>query len=73
MRELEAIRAEIDRVDAQLAEAFLHRMELAREVGRYKRAARYGGGQEAREEQIRRFFRYLMDQSRALQEKGNEE
>ena len=92
MRELEAIRAEIDRVDAQLAEAFLHRMELAREVGRYKReagrpvydpqreaallqdrAARYGGGQEAGEEQIRRFFRSLMDQSRALQEKGNEE
>ena len=33
------------------------------------------GGQEAMEEQIRRFFRYLMDQSRALQErqeKGNE-
>ncbi len=38
MRELTALRQEIDRLDAQIAQLFLQRMEVCREVGEYKKA-----------------------------------
>lgn len=38
MRELTALRQEIDRLDEQLTQLFLQRMEICREVGEYKKA-----------------------------------
>ena len=38
MRELTALRQEIDQLDSQIAQLFLQRMEVCREVGEYKKA-----------------------------------
>lgn len=38
MKELTALRREIDRLDEQLAQLFLQRMDICREVGEYKKA-----------------------------------
>ena len=86
MKNLEECRAEIDRVDRQLLRLFEERMEICREVARYKKARGLPVLDASREEAVldalaqkttpellpyaRKLWRVLMDLSKEFQDQG---